>query len=125
MRHTRALLVVAAAAMTIAACGDDDDSAADPSSATSAATGDVAGSEFNDADVAFAQGMIPYHEQAVEMADIALEPANEAGPEVVDLATRMKEAQDPEIELMTGWLERGISRPRRTWATETCRPWAE
>ena len=63
-----------------------------------------ASADFNDADVVFAQGMIADHEQAIEMADIALDPTIGASAEVQDLATRIKDAQDPEIELMTGWL---------------------
>ena len=60
---------------------------------------------FNDADVVFAQGMIPHHEQAVEMAGIALAPAAAASPEIVELATAIQGAQDPEIVLMRSLLE--------------------
>jgi uncharacterized protein (DUF305 family) len=60
---------------------------------------------FGDGDVAFVQGMIPHHEQALEMADIALDQTVEAGGEVIALATRVKAAQDPEIEMMTMWLD--------------------
>ena len=63
-----------------------------------------AASNFNAADVQFAQSMIPHHQQAVEMADIALDPTVEAGAQVHDLATRIKGAQDPEIAMMSGWL---------------------
>jgi len=59
---------------------------------------------FNDDDVMFAQMMIPHHEQAVEMSDIALDPTVGASDAVRQLATRIKGAQDPEIELMTGLL---------------------
>jgi uncharacterized protein (DUF305 family) len=59
---------------------------------------------LNDADVEFAQGMIAHHEQAIEMAEIALDPNRSAGPEVIDLATRIQAAQEPEIEQMTAWL---------------------
>lgn len=38
------------------------------------------------------------------MAEIALDPAVGAGAEVTDLATRIRAAQDPEIETMRGWL---------------------
>ncbi len=38
------------------------------------------------------------------MAEIALDPNVGASPEVIDLATRIKGAQDPEVALMTGWL---------------------
>ena len=66
--------------------------------------GSATASELNAADVEFAQGMIAHHEQAIEMAEIALDPNVGASPQVVDLATRIKGAQDPEVELMTGWL---------------------
>jgi uncharacterized protein (DUF305 family) len=55
---------------------------------------------FNDADVMFAQMMIPHHEQAIEMSDIALDPTIGAGEKVLELATQIKNAQDPEIALM-------------------------
>lgn len=54
-------------------------------------------------DVMFAQMMIPHHEQAVEMADLALRSTG-TSPEVVALATQIKAAQQPEIEEMTAWL---------------------
>ncbi|MGB3543725.1 DUF305 domain-containing protein [Rubrivirga sp.] len=60
--------------------------------------------EFNDDDVMFAQGMIPHHAQAVEMASIALETDRATSDQVRDLARRIQSAQDPEIEQMTEWL---------------------
>lgn len=64
---------------------------------------------FDGDDVMFAQMMIPHHEQAVEMSDIALDPSVGAGEAVTSLATAIKAAQDPEIEqmkgLLTGWGE--------------------
>jgi uncharacterized protein (DUF305 family) len=104
IRPTRSRLValVVAGAVTLAACGGDD--GGESATETVAAQAPAAGGEFNDADVTFAQGMIPHHEQAVEMAEIALDPAREAGPEVLALATRVRDAQDPEIQLMRGYL---------------------
>ena len=62
---------------------------------------------FNDDDVMFAQMMIPHHEQAIEMADIALDPTIGASAQVKELATQIKGAQDPEImtmkNLLTAW----------------------
>lgn len=58
--------------------------------------------DHNAQDVAFTQGMIPHHQQAVEMSDMALAQASSA--KVKDLATRIKAAQGPEIEKMKGWL---------------------
>jgi uncharacterized protein (DUF305 family) len=52
----------------------------------------------------FAQMMIPHHEQAIEMAEIALDPSVGAGDAVKELANRIKAAQDPEIAAMKGFL---------------------
>ena len=56
------------------------------------------------ADIAFAQLMIPHHEQAVEMADMALAPKAAASAQVQALASQIKAAQAPEIEQMQDWL---------------------
>lgn len=58
---------------------------------------------FNDPDIAFATLMIPHHKQAVEMADIILGKTG-VDARVVDLATKIKAAQSPEIATMTSWL---------------------
>ena len=89
---------------TLAACGSDDSSSAESTPATEPLGGSAATVELNASDIEFAQGMIAHHEQAIEMAEIALDPNIGASPEVIDLATRIKGAQDPEVELMTGWL---------------------
>lgn len=106
LRRLAAPLTAIALTATLAACGSDDDSAASDSvavteTADASSTGEVT---LNAADVEFAQGMIAHHEQAIEMAEIALDPATGASAEVVDLATRIQAAQDPEVELMTSWL---------------------
>jgi uncharacterized protein (DUF305 family) len=59
--------------------------------------------EHNAADVTFAQAMIPHHAQAVEMSDLML-AKKDIPAAVTALATRIKAAQGPEIETMTGWL---------------------
>jgi uncharacterized protein (DUF305 family) len=63
-----------------------------------------AGAEHNQADIMFAQMMIPHHAQAVEMSDIILAKPD-LPAEITALATKIKDAQAPEIETMTGWLE--------------------
>ena len=80
--------------------GGKSDTTMDMGGATSTT---VASAAFNDADVAFAQGMIPHHQQAVMMADLAADSAS--SQEVKDLAAQIKAAQDPEISKMTGWLK--------------------
>jgi uncharacterized protein (DUF305 family) len=57
----------------------------------------------NDADVAFAQQMVPHHTQAVEMATLASSRASNAN--VKALAKRIEAAQGPEIMKMQGWLK--------------------
>lgn len=78
----------------LASCGGGESSSAEAES-------------FNASDVMFAQMMIPHHEQAIELSDIALDPTIGAGSEVIDLARTIKAAQDPEIDemtaLLTGW----------------------
>lgn len=69
-----------------------------------AATSESAMVMANANDVMFAQMMIPHHEQAVVMADLALAKSN--NPEIVGIATEIKGAQGPEIELMASWLNR-------------------
>lgn len=101
-----AVPIALALTATLAACGSDDSSSADtsPAAVTEAPAGTGASITLNDADIEFAQGMIAHHEQAVEMAEIALDPTVGAGAEVTDLATRIQAAQEPEIEQMTAWL---------------------
>jgi len=89
MRTTLTAALLAASLLTLAACGNDDET--------------DTGAAHNDADVTFAQQMIPHHQQAIEMSELAETRA--ASPEVKDLAADIKGAQDPEIETMTGWLE--------------------
>jgi uncharacterized protein (DUF305 family) len=57
---------------------------------------------FNDADVAFAQQMIPHHQSAVAMAKMAT--GHVGDPRVADLAGRIEAAQQPEIDAMNRWL---------------------
>lgn len=59
-------------------------------------------SDHNAADVAFAQGMIPHHRQAVEMA--AMVPSRSSNPDVRMMATHISWDQQAEIRTMTGLL---------------------
>lgn len=102
-----------AAVITLAGCGSDTETSApvgNPSASapeTAASTteaGKGASEAHNDADVMFAQMMIPHHQQAVEMSEIIL-AKKDISPEVTELAIEIKQAQAPEIETMTSWLE--------------------
>jgi len=69
----------------------------------------------NDADVMFAQMMIPHHQQALELS--ALVPERSTDPQVVALAAAIAGEQQPEIDFMTSTLRQwgvdpgGMSHP--------------
>ncbi|MEU1510896.1 DUF305 domain-containing protein [Streptomyces sp. NPDC005811] len=98
-RRAALAAVTVSAALLLTACGGDGESASAGSSASAAASGGA----HNAQDVTFAQGMIPHHRQALEMAGLAADRASSA--QVKDLAARIEKAQDPEIEKMSGWLK--------------------
>ncbi|MFC6356333.1 DUF305 domain-containing protein [Luethyella okanaganae] len=61
------------------------------------------GAVFENADVMFAQMMIPHHEQAVEMSDVLLAKGG-VDARIRDLANQIKNAQQPEIDQLKQWL---------------------
>ena len=68
---------------------------------TSCASSENSGAEYSAQDLMFAEMMIPHHEQAIEMSDLAL--TNSQDSEVLALATQIKNAQAPEIDQMKSW----------------------
>ncbi len=111
-RWTVVFVGAAAFSLVAAGCGsgsEGSDGSTDTGNKTSApmmtgpSTTVMASAAFNDADVTFAQDMIPHHRQAVSMADLA--DTRASSQEVKDLAAQIKAAQDPEITKMTGWLK--------------------
>jgi len=57
----------------------------------------------NEADVTFVQDMIVHHAQAVEMT--ALAPDRAAAKNVLGIADRIGDTQQPEIDMMNRWLK--------------------
>ena len=96
-RRLAPLALIAALGGTLAACSDDSSGSA--GDASSAAADSRA---HNDADVAFATQMIPHHQQALEMVDLAAD--RDLPADVRSLVTGIESAQAPEIDTMTGWL---------------------
>ena len=88
MRLRRVLPVLLVLALVVAGCGGDDE---------------AADGGHDDADVAFATEMIPHHEQALQM--VAMTEGRELSPDFEHLTGHIHDAQLPEIETMTGWLE--------------------
>lgn len=75
------------------------------------------GAEYTEADVAFMQGMIAHHGQAIYMSRMAV--AHKADPRVVKLAVKIDQSQVAEISIMQDWLKRnGQSVPdASSWQT--------
>ncbi|MER7070623.1 DUF305 domain-containing protein [Terrabacter sp. NPDC000476] len=108
---TLAATAALAATLAVGACSSNDTTSGHqmPGGSMTAmgsgpATASAGGSAavHNQADITFASSMVPHHQQAIEMADMALTQASSA--EVKNLATQIKAAQEPEIATMTGWL---------------------
>ncbi|KAA0112627.1 DUF305 domain-containing protein [Mycolicibacterium sp. P9-22] len=116
MQHNRygyGIAALAASALVLSACSGGATSGEASSVTTSMSVSSSAAAQdanaHNDTDVAFAQGMIPHHEQAVEMSDMLLGKQG-VDPAVVALANEIKAAQAPEIEKMQEWLAQwGVS----------------
>ena len=119
MKRTTALSTLAlASALALTGCGtgaDEQDTgtsaetaapatAAPETPSTTSASEEPIAEEHNDADVMFAQMMVPHHEQAVEMSETLL-AKDEVPAEVADFAQQVIDAQGPEIERMNAMLE--------------------
>lgn len=110
MQHRRygyGLAAAVAAAFVLSACSNTATHTSSPTSVGAPASTSAVGNEaaHNDADVAFAQGMIPHHQQAIEMSDMLLVKQG-IDPQIVSFAEQIKNAQVPEIEQMQGWLQK-------------------
>lgn len=130
MQHKRNGLGIAALAVSalfVGACSNaatDSQSSTSSTSAAASASPSAANSDatHNDADVTFTQGMIPHHQQAIEMTDMLLGKQG-IDPEVISLANEIKNAQAPEIETMQGWLQEwGASSTPAPAPTSTAMP---
>ncbi|MFJ9779106.1 DUF305 domain-containing protein [Amycolatopsis sp. NPDC101161] len=94
-----------ASAVLLGACGGNDSMpgmSSSSSAASPAPSSAQAEAGHNADDVTFVQQMIPHHSQALDMAKLV--PSRSTNPKVLDLASRIEKAQDPEIQQMHGWL---------------------
>jgi uncharacterized protein (DUF305 family) len=97
-------IAAAAAIALLAGCSGNNDMAGMSHSSTAPAptsSGQAAGNNADD--VAFAQGMVPHHQQAIDMAKLV--PTRSQNPKVLELAKKVEAAQDPEITKMNEWLK--------------------
>ncbi len=101
LRHTLRVAVLASVTL-LGACASS--SAARPLTPAQLAAQDGGIPPYTKADVAFMQGMIGHHAQAVTMSSFA--DANRASSEVRVLAGRITVAQTDEIAFMKTWLSK-------------------
>lgn len=85
-----ATMLVLLPALALAGCGSDE------------ADQVLSDTEHSQQDVAFATDMVQHHAQALSMVDLTR--GRPLDPEVAALAEEVRDAQAPEIELMTDWL---------------------
>jgi uncharacterized protein (DUF305 family) len=117
-RNLSLAAIALAGALALGACGNDANDAS--MGAMGSGNGMSGQSSSNPAaapgapgDVMFAQMMIPHHQQAVQMADLALNNST-ASADVKKLAAQIKAAQDPEIAAMSSWLK-SWGAPQAAW----------
>ncbi|MET8050865.1 MULTISPECIES: DUF305 domain-containing protein [unclassified Streptosporangium] len=118
----RVALIAVIAALSLSACTSEPEPSAAPQAQASAPViapgrpGEVARTvdpseaatlvplpTANAADVKYVQDMIVHHRQALDMS--ALAPTRSEHTKLKGLASRIKDAQGPEIQFMTTWLQ--------------------
>ena len=85
--------------MALAGCSKDDSKAMDHEGHSSMASGDLSSD-----DIMFLQMMIPHHQQAIDMSDLALTKSSDS--ELLALAKDIRDEQAAEIVKMKAWLDK-------------------
>ena len=118
MNRPYSAAALVAATFVVASLGLSASAAAqDAPSPAALARADNGRPAYTAADVAFMQGMIAHHAQAVLMAGMV--PTHEAGADIRRLAERIDVSQRDEMAMMQRWLrERGQTAPDPTPATD-------
>lgn len=99
----RSVALIFVTGIMLAGCSTDHSmDMGDSGNASSSSMADQSSTAM--ADIAFAQMMIPHHEQAVVMAEFAL--TNTQNPVILTLAQEIIDAQGPEISQMNAILKR-------------------
>ena len=97
---TRAIagLAVVVMAMALAGCSKDASMGMDHEGHSSMASGDLSSD-----DIMFLQMMIPHHQQAIDISDLALTKSSDS--ELLALAKDIRDGQGAEIVKMKAWLD--------------------
>ena len=90
-------LVALIMVMALAGCSKDDSKAMDHEGHSSMASGDLSSD-----DIMFLQMMIPHHQQAIDISDLALTKSSDS--ELLALAKDIRDGQGAEIITMKAWL---------------------
>jgi uncharacterized protein (DUF305 family) len=85
-------------AMALAGCSKDASMGMDHEGHSSMASGDLSGD-----DIMFLQMMIPHHQQAIDISDLALTKSSDS--ELLALAKDIRDGQGAEIVKMKAWLD--------------------
>jgi len=98
----------AGAALILSACGAQSTSTTGQSGETADTSGTSrpaasTGTSFNDADVAFAQMMIPDHQMTAKMAELAQDKA--ATEDLKSMAAQMVKGESQTVGTLQGWLK--------------------
>jgi uncharacterized protein (DUF305 family) len=86
-------------ALSISGCASASNKGMDHEGHSSMASGDLSGD-----DVMFLQMMIPHHQQAIDMSDLALTKSSDS--ELLALAKDIRDGQGAEIVKMKAWLDK-------------------
>jgi len=92
-------IAVVIMAMALAGCSKDDSMGMDHEGHSSMASG-----ELSSDDIMFLQMMIPHHQQAIDMSDLALTKSTDS--ELLALAKDIRDEQAAEIVKMKAWLDK-------------------
>jgi uncharacterized protein (DUF305 family) len=91
-------LVALIMVMALAGCSKDSSMGMDHEGHSSEVSGDLTG-----ADIMFLQMMIPHHQQAIDISDLALTKSSDS--ELLALAKDIRDGQGAEIVKMKAWLD--------------------
>ena len=105
-KYLGAVIAALLIAFAITACGEDEDTASQDTASQDTASQEATAQE---ADREFIAGMIPHHESAIEMAEMAQEEGER--PEIRELADEIVAAQEAEIGELEAAHERIFGEP--------------
>jgi uncharacterized protein (DUF305 family) len=113
-RKLRAAAAATALSLVLVACGQNDEPTTDPATEPATdpdptadpdpTTEPTADAQANAADVEFVQGMVPHHEDAIEMSELVFDRTER--PELIELAEEIIDVQDAEIDQLRSMLDR-------------------